>query len=155
MTAGDLGLDLDALLGAALDAAATGGAIVRSAFGAPRNVREKGPGDLVSDADHASERAVRDMLTQAAPDFAFFGEESGGERADVGWFVDPLDGTANFVHGFPIVGVSIGLVAYGVPVVAVVEAPMLGDTYAARLGGGAFRNGVPMSVGARDVERAI
>jgi len=98
---------------------------------------------------------VRDLLAQAAPDLAFFGEEMGGERADVGWFVDPLDGTANFVHGFPVVGVSIGLVAYGVPVVAVVDAPMLGQTYAARLGGGAFRNGQRMSVASRDVERSI
>lgn len=151
----ELGLDLDALLGAALEAAAAGGAIVRDAFGAPENVREKGPGDLVSDADHASELAVRDVLTRAAPELAFFGEETGGDRGDVGWFVDPLDGTANFVHGFPVVGVSIGLVAHGVPVVAVVDAPMLGDTYAARLGGGAFRNGLPMSVASRDVARSI
>src|SRR4029077_21124541 len=64
-------------------------------------------------------------------------------------------GTANFVHGFPVVGVSIGLVAFEVPIVAVVDAPMLGDTYSARFGGGAFRNGVPMSVATRDVERAI
>jgi len=154
-TVDDLGLDLDALLGAALEAAAAGGAVVRDAFAAPSNVREKGPGDLVSDADHESERVVREVLTRAAPDLAFFGEEAGGDRADVGWFVDPLDGTANFVHGFPVVGVSVGLVAFDVPIVAVVDAPMLGDTYAARLGGGAFRNGVRLSVASRDVERSI
>ena len=73
-----------------------------------------------------------------------FGEEEGGERAAVGWLVDPLDGTANFLHGFPVVGVSIGLVADGRPVVGVVHAPMLGDTYTAREGGGAFRNGEPI-----------
>ena len=66
------------------------------------------------------------LLHDAAPDIAFFGEETGGERADVGWLVDPLDGTANFVHGFPAVGVSVGLVADGRPVVGVVHAPMLG-----------------------------
>ena len=69
---------------------------------------------------------MQSVLHDAAPELAFFGEETGGERADVGWFVDPLDGTANFVHGFPVVGVSVGLVADGVPVVGVVQAPMLG-----------------------------
>ena len=103
----------------------------------------------MSDADIASERAVRDALARAAPGVAFFGEESGGERADVGWLVDPLDGTANFVHGFPAVGVSIGLVADGEPVVGVVHAPLLGDTYSARRGGGAFRDGAPHPVSDR------
>ncbi len=126
---------------------------MRAAFGSPTNVREKGPGDLVSDADHSSEEAVRDVLVQAAPDLAFFGEETGGDRVDVGWFVDPLDGTANFVHGFPVVGVSIGLVAHGVPVVAVVDAPLLGDTYAARLGGGGSERGADVGR-VRDVERS-
>lgn len=148
-------LDLDALLRAALDAAAQGAAIVRDGFGAARNVREKAPGDLVSDTDTASEHAIREALAESSPDIAFLGEESGGERADVGWFVDPLDGTANFVHGFPSVGVSIGLVAHGEPVVAVVDAPLLGDTYWARRGGGAFRNGVPIHVSERAEVSAI
>jgi myo-inositol-1(or 4)-monophosphatase len=142
-------LDLDALLAAARDAAAAGAAIVRDAFGSVLNVREKGPGDLVTDTDIASELAVRDALATSAPEIAFFGEESGGARHDVSWFVDPLDGTANFVHGFPAVGVSIGLIAHGEPVVGVVDAPMLGDTYWARKGGGAFRNGQPIHVSDR------
>ena len=133
-------LDLDHLLGAARRAAGAGAGVVLDAFGAARNVREKGPGDWVSDADTASEAAVQSVLHDAAPELAFFGEETGGERADVGWFVDPLDGTANFVHGFPLVGVSVALVADGVPVVGVVQAPMLGDVYTACLGRGAFLN---------------
>ena len=148
-------LDLDALLDAALAAAAVGAAVVADAFGAARNVREKGPGDWVSDADTLSEGAVKAVLHEAAPELAFFGEESGGERADVGWFVDPLDGTANFVHGFPVVGVSVALVADGVPVVGVVHAPLLGDVYSARLGGGAFCNRQPMRVSERAAESAI
>ena len=79
--------------------------------------------------DVASEQAVRESLTTAAPEIAFFGEEGGGERGEVGWFVDPLDGTANFLHGFPMVGVSIGLVAVGEPVVGVIAAPILGAVY--------------------------
>ncbi|MET0420774.1 MAG: inositol monophosphatase family protein [Acidimicrobiia bacterium] len=155
MTVDDHGLDLDALLRAALDAAVAGAAIVLEGFGKARNVREKGPGDLLTDTDPASELAIRESLAHAAPDLAFFGEETGGERADIGWFVDPLDGTTNFVHGLPAVGVSIGLVAHGEPVVAVVHAPMLGNVYSARAGGGAFCNGEPMRVSDRAPAQAV
>jgi myo-inositol-1(or 4)-monophosphatase len=148
-------LDLDALLLTATRAAEAGAAIVLAAFGDASNVRTKGPGDWVSDADTSSEHAIRDLLHEAAPELAFFGEETGGDRADVGWFVDPLDGTANFVHGFPVVGVSVALVADGRPVVGVVHAPMLGRVYAARLGGGATCNGQPVRISERDPEQAI
>jgi myo-inositol-1(or 4)-monophosphatase len=148
-------LDLDHLLAVAVDAASSAGRVVADAFGAPGNVREKRPGDLVSDADFASERSIREALARAAPGIAFIGEEEGGDRADVAWFVDPLDGTANFVHGFPVVGVSIALVADGEPVLGVVHAPMLGDLYSARIGGGAFRNGERIHVSKRSVESAI
>jgi myo-inositol-1(or 4)-monophosphatase len=148
-------LDLDDLLERAIDAAHLGGGIVRDGFGAPGNVREKRPGDLVSDTDFASERAIRAALQQAAPGIAFVGEEEGGRRADLGWFVDPLDGTANFVHRFPVVGVSIALVENGEPVLGVVHAPMLGNTYWARRDGGAFCNGAPIRVSERPVAQAI
>lgn len=148
-------LDLDGLLDAATVAARVGGRLVLDAFGSARDVVEKGPGDWVSATDTASERAVRDVLLGAAPDFPVFGEEEGGERADVGWLVDPLDGTANFLHGLPVVGVSVALVADGVPVVGVILAPMLGDLYTATTGGGAARNGEPIRVSPRPVEQAI
>lgn len=148
-------LDLDHLLQVALDASAIGGRIVLDAFGSRHEMTQKRPGDWVSEVDTASERAVRAALSEAAPDVAVFGEEEGGERADVGWLVDPLDGTANFLHGFPIVGVSVGLVVDGAPVVGVVRAPMLGDTYAARAGGGTTRNGEPVRVGERGMQHGI
>jgi myo-inositol-1(or 4)-monophosphatase len=86
---------------------------------------------------------------------AVFGEEAGGTRADTGWLVDPLDGTANFVHGLEAVGVSIGLVVDGEPVVGVVHAPLLDRTYFARKGGGAFRDKRQIHVSARAPEQAI
>jgi myo-inositol-1(or 4)-monophosphatase len=147
--------DLDGLVRAAVAAAGAGAALVREALGEARNVQSKNPGDWVSDVDLASERAVRAVLEASAPDIAVVGEEEGGEQADRYWLVDPLDGTANFVHGFPIVGVSIALVTDGRPVVGVVDAPFLGDTYTARLGGGAFRNGEPIAVSTRPVVEAI
>jgi myo-inositol-1(or 4)-monophosphatase len=149
------GLDLRSLLGAAEDAASAGGTIVAGHFGEARNAREKAPGDWVSDVDTGSEAAVRESLERDWPSLPVFGEEGGGVRGDVGWLVDPLDGTANFLHGFPAVGVSVALVEHGVPVVGVVNAPLLGVTYTASRGGGAFSNGEPMTVSARDVEQAI
>jgi myo-inositol-1(or 4)-monophosphatase len=148
-------LDLPSLLRAAEDAARAGGAIVARQFGSAWNARQKAPGDWVSDVDTTSEAAVRAALERAAPSLPVFGEEGGGRRGDVGWFVDPLDGTANFLHGFPAVGVSVGLVRLGEPVVGVVHAPLLGSTYTAFAGGGAFCNGEPITVGRRGVDGAI
>jgi myo-inositol-1(or 4)-monophosphatase len=147
-------LDLDALLVAADKAARAGGEIVRANFGAPPEVREKAPGDWVTAADTASEDAVRAVLV-GETGLPVFGEEAGGVRADIGWLVDPLDGTANFVHGFDAVGVSVGLVADGEPVVGVVHAPLLARTYAARKGGGAFRDERRIHVSRRPPEQAI
>jgi myo-inositol-1(or 4)-monophosphatase len=147
--------DLDRLLAVARDAARVGGVIVSEEFGAPREVREKAPGDWVSAADLRSESAVRDALLAAVPDIPVLGEEGGGERAALGWLVDPLDGTANFLHGLEAVGVSIGLVEDAVPIVGVVDAPLLGRTYWARAGGGAFRDGVPIRVSTRAPAQAI
>ncbi len=148
-------LDLDALLAAAGRAAAAGGRLARDAFGHAHDVREKGAGDWVSEVDMESERAVRAILHDAAPDIPVHGEEEGGERGDLEWLVDPLDGTANFLHRFPVVGVSVALVSSGQPIVGVVHAPMLGDTYTARRGGGAFCNGRRLHVSARPPGQAI
>jgi myo-inositol-1(or 4)-monophosphatase len=149
------GLDPADLLRAAETAALAGGAVVAEGFGSPGNAREKAPGDWVSDVDTSSESAVRDALEHAAPGIPVFGEEGGGGRGDVGWFVDPLDGTANFLHGFPAVGVSVALVERGEPVVGVVHAPLLGTTYTASRGGGAWCNGAAIDVSDRDAARAI
>jgi myo-inositol-1(or 4)-monophosphatase len=148
-------LDLPSLLRAAEHAASAGGTIVAEHFGSTGNAREKAPGDWVSDVDTGSEAAVRESLERDWPALPVFGEEGGGVRGDVGWVVDPLDGTANFLHGFPAVGVSVALVEDGVPVVGVVHAPLLGVTYTGCRDSGAFSNGEPITVSARDVEQAI
>lgn len=148
-------LDLVALADAAEVAARAGGTVVAEGFDDPSNVREKAPGDWVSDVDHESERVVRESLLAAFPEIPFFGEESGGERGELGWICDPLDGTSNFLHRLPAVGVSIALVHAGEPIVGVVHAPLLGDTYRATLGGGAWCNGVRLSVATRSPESAI
>jgi myo-inositol-1(or 4)-monophosphatase len=140
-------LDLVALRAAAEAAARAGGEVILASFEAPPNVREKSQGDWVTDADMESERTVRRVLEDLAPGIPVHGEEEGGDRdAALHWLVDPLDGTANFVHGHPAVGCSVGLVADGRPVVGVVHAPMLHQTFSAALGAGATRNGAPLAV---------
>jgi myo-inositol-1(or 4)-monophosphatase len=149
------GPDLDRLLDAAVAAAHAGGEIVRGAVDAAPDARQKAPGDWVSDADTASERAVRAVLADAAPDLPVHGEEEGGERGRLGWLVDPIDGTTNFLHRFPVVGVSVALVDDGEPVVGVVHAPLHGDLYTPRAGGGAQRNGDPIRVSGRAPTQAV
>ncbi len=146
-------LDLDALLDIACRAAYAGGEVVSRWFGRARDVREKAPGDWVSAADLESEQIVREVLRDSG--LPVHGEEAGGEIGDAGWLVDPLDGTANFVHGFDAVGVSVGCIEAGVPVVGVVHAPLLRRTFTAVRGGGAFRDGVPLRVSTRTPEHAI
>ena len=156
MTGALTGPELAVLLRAAEAAARIGGAVVAERFGLlAAGVVTKGPGDYVSEADTASEEAIRDALQRKAPGVAFFGEEGGGTRAEVGWVVDPLDGTANFLHAFPVVGVSVALVEAGRPVVGAVHAPLLGETYTAARGAGAHRDGRPLRVARRDPARAI
>ena len=76
-------------------------------------------------------------MAEATPDIPLVGEERGGLTSDRYWLVDPLDGTTNFLHGFPIVAVSVALIDRGRPTVGAVHAPFLRETYAAAAGSGA------------------
>jgi myo-inositol-1(or 4)-monophosphatase len=147
-------LEYRELLATADRAARAGGDIVRRYFGRLEEVRQKSPGDWVSEADLASEQAIREMLTSESS-LPVFGEEAGGDDFDTGWLVDPLDGTSNFLHGFDAVGVSIGLIENGAPVVGVVHAPLLGRTYCGARGVGAFRDERPLQVASRPPAQAI
>ena len=147
-------VDLVAALAVAERAARAGGEIVRDHLGRARDVRAKAPGDWVSEADLASEAAVRSLLERETP-WPVLGEEAGGVVPDTGWLVDPLDGTANFLHRFDAVGVSVGLLVDGVPSVGVVYAPLLDRCYAAATGRGATRNGEPIAVSDRPPEASI
>jgi myo-inositol-1(or 4)-monophosphatase len=148
------------LLEAAVRAAVAGGAIVREALGTGPVAEAKGTGDYVTAVDRRSEAEIGRLLREAAPSIPVFGEEHGGERGERYWAVDPLDGTTNFLHGFPAVGVAIALVERGRPVLGVVHAPFLGDTYMASEEAGArlSRDGDPprrLHVADRPPGRAI
>jgi myo-inositol-1(or 4)-monophosphatase len=147
-------LDYRELLTVADRAARAGGEVVRHYFGRLEDVREKSPGDWVSEADLASEQSIRELLTLESG-LPVFGEEAGGDDFETGWLVDPLDGTSNFVHGFDAVGVSLGLIEDGVPVVGVVHAPLLDRTFCAARGVGAYRDERPLRVSTRAPQQAI
>ena len=100
----------------------------------------KAKGDYVTDVDRRSESAILEVLAREAPGIAVLAEERGGVRAPTMWAVDPLDGTTNFMRGFPSVGISVALVDSGQPLVGVVLAPYLGAEFTASRGNGAFLN---------------
>lgn len=129
--------DLQALLEVAETAALAGGRVVLEGPGRAGH-EEKAAGDYVTEVDLASEREIAAVLRASTPAVPVLGEEFGGAAAGRSWVVDPLDGTTNFLHGFPAVGVSVALVDAGRPVVGVVHGPFLGVTYAAARGLGAW-----------------
>jgi myo-inositol-1(or 4)-monophosphatase len=106
----------------------------------PGKLTEKGDRDPASEVDLAVERFVRDFLHNKTPDVDFLGEEEGGEPDGHGllWMLDPIDGTVNFLHGFPLCAVSLSLVAANTVVAAVIHLPFIGTQYTALLGQGAF-----------------
>ncbi len=111
--------------------------------------REKGPRDLVTEADLASQRLIRRMLLEAHPDHGFLGEEqqeeaAAGQRCEYQWIVDPLDGTTNYVHGLPHYAVSVALEHQGQVLVGTVYDPVVRETFTAVRGQGAYLNGEPL-----------
>jgi len=112
-------------------------------------VARKQRNDFVTEVDHASEQAIIETLLGAYPDHAILAEESGhtagkqavpAREADHLWVIDPLDGTTNFIHGFPQYAISIALMQRGVVTQAVVYDPNRDELFTASKGRGAFLN---------------
>ncbi len=135
-------------LEAALDAAGAAGRLQRRRFRKPGAVELKADDTPVTKADRDSEKLIRRKLFGVVPGAGFLAEESdelvgeGGAR----WIVDPLDGTKKFVRGLPFFGPCIALERDGVITLGVMHLPMLGETYWAERGQGAFLNGERISV---------
>jgi myo-inositol-1(or 4)-monophosphatase len=113
--------------------------------------REKGVADLVTDADLASQAAVQKVIAARFPQHAFVGEESTSEvfSASAGrlaWIVDPLDGTTNYVHGYPHYAVSVGLARGNELLVGVIFDPIRDQCFSASAGQGAWLNGQRLRV---------
>jgi myo-inositol-1(or 4)-monophosphatase len=131
----------------AIAAARTGGAIVAAGFGRPGDALFKGRNDPVTEVDRQSELAITSLLAAHRPDDGILAEEGTATRErQRRWIVDPLDGTVNFIHGLPVVSVSVALWDGDLPVVGVVFDPINDELYAAATGGGATLNGEPIRV---------
>ena len=104
-------------------------------------VERKGVSDYVSEVDRMAEQAIVETLLEAYPDHAILAEEGGAQgHSDYLWIIDPLDGTTNFLHGFPQFAVSIGLQIKGVLNLAVVYDPTRNELFTATRGRGAHLN---------------
>lgn len=116
------------------------GAFIRRGFGERRNVEFKSAVDLVTDVDRGAQAIVVEGLRRAFPEDAIIAEEDVGQAAVAGpcWYVDPLDGTTNFVHALPHFAVSIAYFDGGEPKAAAVYDPCKDELFAAERGGGAF-----------------
>ena len=128
--------------------AARTGAVELMAWRDKFKATEKGPKDLVTEADLASQQAIQALIESVYPSHRFLGEEDGlpadlaEKLAGYCWIVDPLDGTTNYVHHMPAFAVSVALCLHGEPVVGVVYDPSLDECFAAERGAGASLNGV-------------
>ena len=110
-------------------------------FGCPKKVSKKGKTDLFTEIDVKNETIIREYLMKKYPDFGFFGEESNNpDNKDFLWIVDPIDGTSNFIHGYPFYCVSIGLAYKGVPILGVIYAPLTDSVYKAHVKSKAYKN---------------
>jgi len=140
--------DYSRYLQVAEQAASSAGELLLSLYGKVA-AREKKPGDLVTEADSASQARIAEVILGHFPDHTILGEED-GLTADPSnpwrWVVDPIDGTINFAHGFPFWCISIALEHAGRPVVGVILDPLAGRVFRGALGHGAWVNDQPMQV---------
>src|SRR3954454_15799449 len=118
------------------------GALLLSFFG-KISIEYKGDADLVTEADRAAERLITERIVALWPDYDLMGEEGARREhgSDYKWYIDPLDGTTNFAHGFPVFCVSLGLTHKGERVAGVIFDPTRNELFAAERGSGSFLNG--------------
>ena len=137
---------LHPMLNIAIKAARAAGSIInRAALDLEvLKVGSKGPNDFVTEVDQAAEQAIIDILLEAYPGHGILAEESGrsqgAKNSEFTWIIDPLDGTTNFIHGFPVYAVSIALAHRNVVQQAVVYDPTRNDMFYASRGRGSFVN---------------
>lgn len=145
-----LARELKAALPVAVAAALKAGEYIQNKFGKFRTVKIKPDDSLVTEVDRGSEKIVIEGLRKKFPHHAIMGEESGAFvqlNSSFRWHIDPLDGTTNFVHGFPMFCVSVGLEFENEgPVAGVIYHPISKELYTASWGGGAYRNKKPIHV---------
>lgn len=130
------------------DAARKAGAYIIEAMSGLRQVDYKGRVDMVTNVDRGSEAIILECIRRVYPEHAILAEETGDNQlcSDWRWVIDPIDGTTNFVHGYPFFCVSIAVQFRQQTVTAVVFDPVHDELFSALLGQGAFLNGEPLRV---------
>lgn len=126
----------------AVDIAREAGALLANYYERRVGFEFKGDFDLVTEADRASEKLIVERLTSHFPGHSVLAEEGSGREAnsEYRWYVDPLDGTTNFAHGFPMFNVTLALERGGQMIAGVVYDPLRQELFTAELGGGAYLN---------------
>lgn len=157
------------VLGQAIKAVSLGREVLLNYFGNLEHIEEKFQAGLVSEADKESERVIAEHLKKNFPSIELLGEETFAAKHAPGakveatpagpegrWILDPLDGTTNYIHRFPIFCISLALEMNGEIQVAVIDVPILKETYTAIRGQGAFVNGRPLRISAnKELKKAL
>ena len=139
---------MPSFLETATDIAREAGALLNDFLARRIGFELKGEFDLVTEADRSSEWLIVERLKKHFPSHSVVAEEgSGSERSsEYRWYVDPLDGTTNFAHGFPMFNVTLALEHAGELIAGVIFDPVHNEMFTAEKGGGAFLNGAPICV---------
>ncbi|MBI5561438.1 MAG: inositol monophosphatase [Deltaproteobacteria bacterium] len=132
----------------AIAAARKAGCLLKDNLGGPRSIEYKGAVDLVTEMDRRAEALIVDEISSAFPGHGILTEESAEQRpaSSVRWIIDPLDGTTNYAHGYPVFCVSIAVEERGKTVFGCVHNPMLDELFTAEHNAGAYLNGTRISV---------
>ena len=134
------------MLKSILSALREAGELFREGYRSSKHIRHKSPIDLVTEYDLAVEKLLKERLAAALPDYTLIGEESDEEtnRADKAIYIDPIDGTTNFIHKIPFCAISIGVWESGRPVAAAVYNPILEELFTAQAGRDASLGETPL-----------
>lgn len=143
--------NLQNFLDVATESVLAAGAVLEDLYGNLKAIAEKGrPGDLVTEADKKAESIILDIIARHCPDHAILAEESGylGDQTanPYLWAIDPLDGTTNYAHGYPVACVSVGLMIEGIPQVGAIYNPFRRELFRGAKGLGATLNRRPIRV---------
>jgi myo-inositol-1(or 4)-monophosphatase len=135
-------------LESAIDIARQAGSLLRYYFERHVQFELKGDFDLVTEADRASEKLIVDSLKARFPDHGILAEEGSGHESssEYRWYVDPLDGTTNFAHGYPVYNVTLAVEKAGELIAGVIFDPSRNELFSCEKGGGAFLNGAKTGV---------
>ena len=146
------------ILDVALKAVEEASEILMEYFGklSSLEIEEKSKNDYVTEADKKSEMIIIKTIQGYFPQHTIIAEESGGKEGNEWkWYIDPLDGTKNFIHGLPVFCISIGVERGDEMVAAVIGAPALGEVYVAEKGSGAYCNDKRIKVSNRPFDEAL